>query len=195
VTAEVRDIYWRSLEDPGFEHLHLEFCDNEIKALGFILRKLDEMHLRIRYEISLGPDWQFRSLNLAASDSGGQALKRLQLVRDEDGCWQRDNTPLEALEGCMDVDIEVTPFTNSLPIRRLGLSPGDSREIAVAFVAFPSLELRKATQRYSCLEAPAPDGGRFRYENPASGFAAELAVDQDGLVLDYPDLFHRTWPR
>jgi hypothetical protein len=40
-------------------------------------------------------------------------------------------------------------------------------------------------QRYGCLEAQA-DGGLYRFEALPSGFTAELPVDADGLVIDYP---------
>jgi hypothetical protein len=49
-------------------------------------------------------------------------------------------------------------------------------------------------QRYTCLEA-RPEGGRYRYENTASGFTAELTVDAAGLVIDYAELWKRLWPR
>ena len=29
----------------------------------------------------------------------------------------------------------------------------------------------------------------YRYESLKSGFTAELKVDEDGLVIDYPDIF------
>ena len=93
-----------------------------------------------------------------------------------------------------DIDIEITPFTNSLPVRRLNLAAGESAEIEAAYVAFPELTVGPARQRYSCLERAGPTGSRYRYENPASGFTAELELDRDGLVLDYPALFQRSWP-
>ena len=42
----------------------------------------------------------------------------------------------------------------------------------------------------------ASDGGesRFRYDAVGDDFTAELPVDADGLVMDYPDLFKRVWP-
>ncbi|HEX5502042.1 MAG TPA: putative glycolipid-binding domain-containing protein, partial [Thermomicrobiales bacterium] len=96
------------------------------------------------------------------------------------------------LAGCLDVDIRVTPFTNTLPIRRLGLRPGESAELAVAYLALPALAVTRERQRYTCLAA-GPDGGLYRYESLPGGFRADLSVDADGLVLDYPGLFRRVW--
>ena len=36
---------------------------------------------------------------------------------------------------------------------------------------------------------------RYRFEVLPRGFAAELLVDADGLVIDYPQLFRRVWSR
>jgi hypothetical protein len=47
-------------------------------------------------------------------------------------------------------------------------------------------------QRYGCLEAQA-DGGLYHFEALPSGFTAELPVDAEGLVIDYPGLFRRAW--
>ncbi len=35
--------------------------------------------------------------------------------------------------------------------------------------------------------------GIWRKPGLASGFSAELPVDSDGLVIDYPGLFKRIW--
>jgi hypothetical protein len=96
------------------------------------------------------------------------------------------------LDGCIDVDISSTPFTNTLPIRRLGLEPGESEELAVTYILVPELLVGAERQRYDCLEAQA-EGGLYRFEALPSGFTAELPVDADGLVIDYPGLFRRVW--
>ena len=97
----------------------------------------------------------------------------------------------------MDIDFAATPFTNTLPIRRLGLQPGESAEVAVVYIDAPSLEVTPVRQRYTCLASDA-DGGRYRFEALPyaalpDGFMAELSVDADGLVRDYPPLFRRVW--
>jgi uncharacterized protein len=64
----------------------------------------------------------------------------------------------------------------------------------VVCVAVPGLEVSVARQRYHCLSWGA-DGGRYRLEAPASGFTAEIAVDADGLVIEYPGVARRVWAR
>jgi uncharacterized protein len=69
-----------------------------------------------------------------------------------------------------------------LPIRRLALVPGESAEISVAY--FDGTE----PQRYTCLEKGS-GGGLYRFLSLDGEFTADLPVDADGLVLDYPRLF------
>jgi hypothetical protein len=37
------------------------------------------------------------------------------------------------------------------------------------------------------------EGALYRYESLSSGFAADLVVDCDGLVVDCPGMFQRVW--
>jgi hypothetical protein len=47
--------------------------------------------------------------------------------------------------------------------------------------------MRVDRQVYRCLEAET----RYRYEAFDGSFSADITVDDDGLVVDYPPLFHR----
>jgi hypothetical protein len=117
----------------------------------------------------------------------------IELLADGEGHWKRGGgESVPELDGCIDVDISATPFTNTLPIRRLGLEPGESEELAVTYVRVPELLVGAERQRYSCLEAQA-NGELYRFEALPSGFTAELPIDAEGLVIDYPGLFRRAW--
>ncbi|MDI3299391.1 MAG: putative glycolipid-binding domain-containing protein, partial [Bacillota bacterium] len=114
----------------------------------------------------------------------GQAL-----LGDGTGRWRHpDGGAAPWLDGCIDVDLSITPATNTLPIRRLRLSPGESRAIQVLYVAFPTLDLRPVEQRYTRLQDDGPCAV-YRYESGT--FRADLRVDGDGLVLDYPGVWQR----
>jgi hypothetical protein len=91
------------------------------------------------------------------------------------------------LDGCLDIDIWPTPFTNTFPIRRAPLAVGERREFRMAWVSAPELTLRPMRQGYTRLADRL-----YRYESlEGSGFRAELTVDEDGLVRDYQGVFRR----
>jgi hypothetical protein len=119
---------------------------------------------------------------------------KLHIISDGQGNWKDHATgkPLPSLQGCFDVDIGVTPATNTLPIKRLGLRKGQSQDITVCYVPLPSqiegeFAAQRAEQRYTCVEQDRS----YLYEGIFRNFRAVLEVDESGLVMDYPDTFRR----
>lgn len=144
-----------------------------------------------RYTLRCDEHWRTREVRLHYLRGPS-----MHVSADGAGNWvdeMRGGAPLPDLDGCLDVDIGVTPLTNTLPIKRLALQEGEARPICAAYVPLPSqvedgrLIPRPAEQRYTCL---AP-GQRYRYEGLFRSFTAELEIDADGMVIDYPDTFRR----
>ncbi len=186
-----REVMWALWEGPGLEHLRLATSDGGgVVANGLVIGLEAGRPFRIGYEILCDERWRVREVRAAAPDSERPVL---ELLADGEGHWKRGGgEPLSELDGCIDVDISATPFTNTLPIRRLGLEPGESEDLAVAYVRVPELLVGPERQRYGCLQARG-SGGLYRFEALPSGFTADLPVDAEGLVLDYPGLFRRAW--
>ena len=136
--------------------------------------------LDVRYEVQTGPDGLTRRVEL---ELDGGAVRRV-LLADGAGRWRWEDGPeLPDVAGALDVDLTVTPATNTLPIRRLaGLEVGGAADFQMAWVQFPELSVIPSLQRYERL---APDRWRFS----SGDFSAELRVDPAGLVLDYSGLF------
>jgi uncharacterized protein len=184
----IRSVFWRPLDEIGLEHLLLTILPDRIEADGMILQtKAGRGPFRARYRIEAGRDWTMRACEIRV-DEPEAPERHLSLRVDAAGGWRdlASGQELPALAGCREVDIQVSPFTNSLPVGRLRLRSGQSAEISAAYVTVPELALAPAAQRYTRL---AED--RYRYEGLGTGFAAEIAIDADGLVLDYPGVFKR----
>jgi hypothetical protein len=186
-----REVMWAPWEGPGLEHLRLvTSADGGVAANGLVIGLEAGRPFRIGYEIRCDALWRVREVRAGAPDLGRPAL---DLLADGEGRWKRrGGKPVPDLDGCIDVDISATPFTNTLPIRKLGLKPGESAGVEVAYVRVPELLVGAERQRYGCLEARA-DCGLYRFEALPSGFTAELPLDADGLVTGYPGLFQRAW--
>lgn len=180
-----REVVWTPWDGPGMEHLSLHpAADGGVRAESMVLGVTDGQPFSVRYRLEADADWQVRRL----SGDDPHVGTRIDLRSDGNGNWSHpDGASVADLAGCIDVDIAVTPYTNTLPIRRLNLQLGESREIAVVYIDAPSLEVSVEKQRYTCLE---PDR-RYRFESVDGGFTADLPVDDEGVVLDYPGLFRR----
>ena len=185
-----RNIMWTPWSEPGLEHLHLLQQDGNILADSIIVGVSNRLPFRLHYEITCDSNWKVKELGLTLLSGNRESIKT---QTDGQGHWSTyTGDPVSSLEGCIDVDISATPFTNTLPIRRLALSPGQSAELLVAYASIPEMELKPERQRYTCLEWNT-DGGLYKYEGMESGFSAELPIERDGLVIDYPGLFKRVW--
>ena len=183
-----RNIMWTPWSEPGLEHLHLLQQDGNILADSIIVGVINRMPFRLHYEITCDLHWNVKELGLTLLSGNRESIK---IQTDGQGHWStHTGDPVPSLEGCIDVDISATPFTNTLPIRRLALSPGQSAELLVAYASIPEIELKPERQRYTCLEWNT-DRGLYKYEGLESGFSTELPVDSEGLVIDYPGLFKR----
>ena len=178
------EVLWKQLVGMGAEHLILNL-DGAIHADGLAVGEIQNTAYRIHYQIDCDAGWNVIGVRIEDLLSG-DVLGLLRVVGDR---WNdADGTMLDALEGCIDVDLMFTPFTNTLPIRRLRMQPGEAREIAVVYVGIPGLQVSRFRQRYTCLWSGGV-GATYRYESVESGFTAELKVDEDGLVVDYPNIF------
>lgn len=186
-------VYWTLLEQPGLEHLHLTGDENGVLADGLVLGSDDSAPFRLWYQVRADGDWTVRECMLQGSC--GASGPSVRYLSDGRGHWtDADGTPQPALAGCLDVDIRVTPFTNTLPIRRLALAPGASAELLVAYFSVPDLSVRPVRQRYTCLSR-TESGGVYRYEALDGDFRADLLVDGDGVVVEYPGIWKRMWIR
>ena len=181
------EVLWEQLSDKGLEHLVL-YHGEQIEAQGLVVGMLEDVAYRIQYQIICDAKWNTQKVNTKDLLNG----KEFTLIRRGDEWLDEHDHVIESLRGCSDVDIRVTPFTNTLPIQRLNLEQGQSKEIEVVYVAAPGLSLSKFGQRYTCLSKNT-NGGIYKYESLKSGFTSELKVDADGLVLDYPGIFKMAW--
>ena len=183
---------WRAWTGVALESCRLAVTVDGVDAEGVSLGLEASLPWAVRYAVRCDADWRTRELSVwSLAGDGGTVV----LTSDGTGRWAgAHGERLSALDGCLDVDLMCTPFTNTLPIRRLGMAPGWSEELIVAYVAVPGLEVSVARQRYQCLRWGL-DGGRYRFESPATGFTAEITVDGDGLVVEYPGVARRVWSR
>jgi hypothetical protein len=187
---EMRSLLWTAVADPGAEHLVLGQIPGGWLAEGTIVGAADGAPFSARYTVRCDTRWQVREVAVQVRRADGEHA--LQMRADGAGGWRAGaGTTLPALAGCLDVDISATPFTNTLPIRRLALPVGAAATIRVAYVAAHALDCSAADQRYTHLEARADGTSRYLYEGLSTGYHAEIEVDGDGLVLDYPGLWRR----
>ena len=175
-------VLWQGVETGALDRCRLGTGPGGLRLSGTVLTAEFGTPLEVRYLVGAGPDGLTRRVELELDDGPG-AVRRV-LLADGAGRWRWEGGPeLAEVAGALDVDLTVTPATNTLPVRRLaGLEVGQAADLRMAWVQFPGLEVLDSAQRYERLAAD-----RWRFST--GDFSAELLVDPDGLVLDYGGLF------
>jgi hypothetical protein len=144
-----REVMWSAWEEPGLGHLRLAVRDDGIVANGMVVGVTEGRPFRVAYEVRCDAAWRVRRarVGIPASEVPG-----VDVLSDGEGNWTTsDRRALPELRGCIDVDISVTPFTNTLPIRRLDLAPVESAELSVAYIEGTELQAWPEPQRYESL--------------------------------------------
>ena len=168
---------WRTWDHQHLETLTLRWENEGWTATGEVGREAITYVLRLSATWHVRPFLLFRDLD----------EPDLWLGADGTGRWgEMNGAHRHDLAGCTDIDLPATPFTNSIPIRRLGLDVGDHAEVTAAMVDVDTLGVLPARQRYRRLGLR-----RFEYTNLDSGHVTEFDVDEYGLVHDYPEEFRR----
>jgi len=179
-----RTLRWSAWEgcEAGLEHVDVRPADGGLAISGVVVGQENGAKFGLHYRLKVDSTWRTRAVHLQTTTG-----RILDLESNGQGSWAENGKHQPELQGCIDVDIQATPLTNTLPIRRLEWQAGTSIDIRLVYIAIPDLAVSSPTQRYTALEP----GSRYRFESLDSGFTAELPLDEDGFVLDYPDLFRR----
>lgn len=160
----VEAITWRALVWPGHESAALFADRNSWVLQGSATFAYEKQPCRLDYVIRCDEQWRSRDVHVE-----GWIGNRVVNIDARVDAFPPD---------CIDADLNFSPSTNLLPIRRLNLNIGDTAAVRAAWLRFPSLQFEPLEQRYTRL---AED--RYRYES--TSFRAELQVTPAGFPLDY----------
>jgi hypothetical protein len=182
-------IIWKreSVDTTTIETLRLIKVYNDYSIKSIVNGTLAGKPLLIEYRISIDKTWNVKTVEIESKLN--DSLK-ISLKTDSIGKWfNNDNQEIKELNGCIDIDIAITPFTNTLPIRRLGSILKERTKINVLYFDIASWSFKKVEQYYTML-----DSNLYKYEGAFRNFTANLPTDNYGFVTSYPNLFKRIYP-
>jgi hypothetical protein len=166
----------------GREDLTVTLGPSGCVAVGHVVLADPEPY-DVYYRVECDDGWRTRYVSVAETLRG----RSLSMRSAGDGRWVSDDARmLPGLAEAIDVDISVTPFSNTLPVRRLSLAVGESADIVTAYVDVALMRVSADPQRYRRVGPEV-----YRYESRDTDFVRDLRVDSDGFVLEYPGWFSR----
>jgi hypothetical protein len=198
-------VTWRRVDAAGVEQTLLSDASG-LHARGTQLCA-DPVPYTCRYELYTDETWATVHFEVTVEGAGFLRVVRLERASGRWRVTASEQGDLDAtlraagqapaglpgidspdlLAGALDVDLENSPLTNTLPVRRLGLfddATDVAHDLPIVFVRLPSLEVVHSVQTYRGLGGGVVD---FR----SGDFQATLTMDADGYIVDYPDLAQR----
>lgn len=171
---------WRGLDPTSLEVLRIFETSGGISAHSTLSVNSDPSYA-LSYEWQLDATWRTVWLRLRVE---GEEQRSLLIERSGESSWLVDGIARPDLDGCDEVDLSVTPFCNTLALKRLA---GEG-ELMALYISFPEMTMQPSLQRYERLSVRS-----FRYVDLGAnrGFDARLDVDAKGIVTRYEGLFEQ----
>jgi hypothetical protein len=170
------------------ESARVQLAGNRIKAAGRIIGGDCPEHqaFSASYDLVTDDEGATQRLSLRTTIAGGE--RQASVSRDEEGYWMVDNGDSHlrsTFGGALDVDVMLSPFFNTLPIRRLRLAQAGAEPavVPVVYMRLPELLVESATLTYT------PTDAGIQVLSPVS--ISTVTVDHEGFLLNYPGLSER----
>lgn len=177
---------WEALDWKATETNCWQTLEDGHHISGTIIGVVEDTAVAIHYQLGLGPDWLPTILSIHDLVN---PHNKIELSTDKNGRWSDGIETLHALDGCLYVDISLTPFTNTLPVRKLDLPVGKRQAIETVYIRVPEFRIERDEQYYTRESATV-----YKFESKLTNFCAHIEVDENGFVLEYEGLFKQVFP-
>jgi uncharacterized protein len=169
------------------------FFDNSpggVRLEGYTAAVEDGRPWVVGYEIVVDQAWRTKEARVWTRSGFGE--REIRIEADGSGRWLVDGAAAEHLDGCIDVDLESSACTNTLPVHRLALDVDETGESPAVYLRAFDLSVERLEQRYHRIADDDRAGRRrFHYAAPRFDYDDHLVYDLHGLVLDYPGIATR----
>lgn len=176
-------VMWRRIDQPGHEVMRFTADGSGAKIEGFAAYREAEGPIGLHYRVEIADDWTTAAAEIVGHAQGRPFEHRIE--RSAEG-WTLDGVAQRGLDDVPHLDLGFTPATNMPQLRHAALRVGAAATFDVAWFDIGRPALERLSQSYRNV-----GDGRFAYESPASGYAAELQLADDGFTVMYPDLWQR----
>lgn len=171
-------ILWRRNDNTGHEYARLIEHETQWLVSGVALFEHEGLPCSLGYSIRCDRSWATQYARVEGRV--GDRDVNVEITADEARVWRVNGEICPEVAGSIDVDLNFSPSTNLLPIRRLNLEIGQRAEVRAAWLRFPSFRLELLVQSYTRTGAQT-----YTYESGGGSFVAQLEVAEVGWPVSY----------
>lgn len=179
------NILWTGREYYSLENCLVNTTDVGSEINSTIIGAYEGKIYWVEYKVRTNQNWETTFFEVQSRHNNHR--EHLIFESDGKGHWMTGGKQAGQFNGCFDVDIPLTPFTNTLPINRLKLLENQEHQIDVIYLDLLEQRITVVKQKYIRLSNTI-----YYYQNVPNDFEAKIEVDEQGFVVDYPSLFVRT---
>jgi hypothetical protein len=181
-----KNILWTGIEYHSLENCILTVTDKGSEINSTIIGTYANELYKVEYRIRTNRYWETTFFEIKSQLYN--IIETISFRNEGKGNWYVNGQLDEKFNGCIDIDISLTPFTNTLAINRLKLSENEDAQIKVLYLDVLGRKILPVQQKYTRLSQT-----HYKYENVPNDFESTISVDDLGLVVKYPGLFKRTY--
>lgn len=174
----------------GFEVAFFAPTESGWRITGRTSAVEDGVAWSVGYVLDIDRSWATR--HAAVDVITAEGTRRIVLDGDGNGNWTCDGAPIPHVAGCLDVDLESSSMTNTLPAHRLTAAVAVEAAAPAVYVRATDLAVERLEQTYR-REPDERGTARYDYRSPAFDTHCILVYDRAGLILDYPGIATRTF--
>lgn len=182
-TNKTRTIVWKALSWPSMV-VHTHTVNDSIHSHGLAVGKTDkDIPFAMEYDMALTADWGIKEVSIK-SLLDARVIKLLQRGKQ---WYDANGEHMAEFDGMEMVDISISPFTNTLPIKQLHFEGQEPQKVDMIYFDENNFSLQRVQQIYSQI-----DERTYRYHDiELPDFVSDIVVDDDGMIIDFPELFRR----
>jgi hypothetical protein len=179
--AILASMLWRRLDTPGHDTCRLEQEQTGWSLHGTAIFRHRSGPVSLSYSVQCDLRWKTLSgrVNGIAGDQHVDYF-----VSHQGKGWSLNGEEVPGLEHLVDLDLSFTPATNLLQLRRVSILKNEPVQLPVAWLDFDTgrlTELKQTYQRRADMEV--------WYEAPSVGYKGLFALEPNGFIRHYPNLW------
>ncbi|PKF74161.1 putative glycolipid-binding domain-containing protein [Chryseobacterium sp. PMSZPI] len=179
----MKTLIWQGIAFQSLEYFKLEEHNKKHIVTSRVIGYYQNSVYTLDYHLTIDQDWNILSFLIESEVNTIKHTLTGKKIQDD---WEINNVINPDFKDFPFIDISLTPFTNTLPINNLRLAENSSQEIKVIYIDVLNKVIKPVTQQYTRISAD-----QYRYDNLQTDFTADISVDENGLIVNYPELFEK----